>query len=178
MTVSYSWLGFTVPLTLAGLCVVVVSVKRLIAGHNAYLARVPVADSQEVLLDSAGPLLLHGEGPRGTRAFADLDYGLTSVEDGRPVPLSKILFKSSSSGISRSRLSLRSFEIETPGRYRLEITGVADAAARSDVDAAEIVITRDDRRKTVGVIVVLVLAAIGMLSGIGLSIAIFVMMRR
>lgn len=169
---TLSWLWWTIPLSVIGVVVVVFNTSRLIANHKEHLARVPVVDAQDVSIAASGPMLLHGEGPRATNAFADLDFQLTSTKDGHVVRLVKPHFKTSSSGTSRSRLSLRSFEIEEAGVFRLEVLGLA--ATRTESDAPiEIVVTRDRRKWMAGTIVGLTFGAIAFLGGLALSIAVW-----
>jgi len=169
---TLSWLWWTVPLSAVGVGVVVFNTSRLIANHKEHLARVPVIATQEVSIDASGSMLLHGEGARGTSAFADLDFQLTSTKDGSVVRLVKPQFRVSSSGTSRSRLSLRSFEIEEAGGFRLDVLGLGTASTGGDAPI-EVVITRDRRKWMVGTIVGLTFGAIAFLGGLALSIVVW-----
>ena len=119
-------------------------------------------------------MLLHAEGPRLTRVFAGLDFRLTRREDEFVVPLEGMWFRAQSSGRSTSRLLLRSFEIERPGRYRLTVTGLPEPLPEKPHG---FVITHDFRARMTRTIVALVFAGIGLLGSIGLSIVIFLLNR-
>ncbi len=165
------WLVVTIPLALICLAIAIAMVQQLLKQHRTGdLVSVPLVAEQELDIDGSGAMLLHGEGPRLTTAFAKLDYHLVDLADGNVVPLSNILLKSSASGVSRSRLSLRYFTVDRPGRYRLVVLGL-DGLSLSEPH--NIVFTHDTRRKLVVNIVSLVFSAIGFFAGLGMSVFVY-----
>ena len=172
---SDHWLWALVPLGVVCAIVSVVMILRLIDLHRGdALASLPLLAEQDFPIDATGPMLLHGEGPRFTRAFASLDYALTDLSDGRVVVLGPVWLKSSSSGFSRARLSLRAFELARPGRYRLTVLGLTDPAV---ADQHRVVIGHDRRGRMVGIIVALVFSAIGFVASLALSLIIWIINR-
>lgn len=165
---SLYWLGATGALALGCLIFVLLMVKRLIdVQRSSLLASVPLVAEQEIALDATGPMLLHGEGLRFTRAFGGLEYRLIGLSDNRDVPLNGIWLKSSSSGVSKARLSLRSFDLARAGHFRLTVRGAIDPAL---ADEHKIVITHNRRNRIVGIILGLVFGGIGIAAGLALSI--------
>ncbi len=168
---SQHWLWATVPLGLICLVILPVMVWRLIDNYRAdEILSVPLVAEQELSLDGAGPMLLHGEAPRLSAAFGGLDFRLTRLADDRDLTLSDIWMKSSSSGFSKARLSLRAFELTQPGRYRLTVLGSLDADLAAN---HSLVITHDRRGRMVGTILAVVFSAIGLLGGLTLSLVIY-----
>ena len=168
---SLHWLWGTLPLGAICLILLPVFVWRLVKALRVEdVLSLPLVPEQEVAVEAAGPLVLHAEGPRLTRAFGGLDYRLVDLADGRAVPLSGIFVKSSSSGLSRSRLSLRKFAIDRPGRYRLTVTGIEDPAVG---EKNRLIVTRDRRGRTTGIILVVVFSAVGLLASVVASAVIF-----
>jgi len=166
---SAGWLWWTIPLAVLGLLGVGVAVRSLIAlGSSRIAATEGIADEQTLILDTTGPMLLHGEGPRFTTAFGAMEFQLIREADGARIPLKSVLIKSSSAGLRLVTLSLRRFEIETPGPHRLLVSGAPAADARVD---HRLFVTQDHRGRLGGVVVGLVLSGIATLGGIGLSLA-------
>jgi hypothetical protein len=172
---SNQWLLITVPVAVAGLALLLIFVRRLVKAHRAELVlSIPLLAEQEITLETAGDFLLNAEGPRLTRAFAGLDYELHALSSTSAVPLKPLLIPYTSSGFSRARLSLRRFEIATPGRFRLTVSGLSNpAVARGN----NLVVTHDRRGGIVGIIVVVVFSAIGFVVGSVLSTLLFLMNR-
>ena len=132
---------------------------------------VPLVAEQELSIGETGKMLLQAEGSRFTAAFAKLDYRLTDLSDDRILPLSNVLLKSSSSGLSRSRLSLRSFNVELAGTYRLVVLGLDQTEFEKPHN---IVVSHDRRGKMILKIVELVVAGIGLIGGFGLSVVLYI----
>jgi hypothetical protein len=171
---SVSWLWLVVPVGIACMAIVWTLVGNLIAIHRTVVVRAPLVAEQEVSLEAAGRMLLHAEGPRFTRAFGGLDFRLTRREDEFVVPLQDVWFRAESSGRSTSRLSLRSFELERPGRYRLRVLGLPEPLPEKP---HALVVTHDYRARMVRTIVALVFAGIGLIGSVGLTIVIFLLNR-
>lgn len=172
---SYQWLWLIIPAGLICSAVLSIMIWRLIEIHRTdLLVTVPLVADQELSIEAAGSMLLHGEGPTLTRAFARLDYQLTDLSNDEVLPLASVWFKTSSSSLSRSRLSLRSFDVGRPGRYRLIVLGLEDPSV---ADQHTIIIHHDRRRRAAGIIVALVFSAIGLLACFGLSLTLYIINR-
>ncbi len=172
---SPEWLRITIPVAIVLAALLIYLVIRLIGVlRGAVVASVPLAAESEVAFDATGPMLLHGEGPRLSTAFRNLDFSLADVETGQEVVLSGILFKQSSSGLRKTRLTLRSFTLDTDGTYCLSVQGASDSGGLPD---HSIVFTRDRRSRVVGLIVAIVFCGIGATGGLGLSVAIYLVNR-
>ena len=160
------WLWATIPV--AGLCLpaVVLLIWDLVSQHRAnHILSLPLLAEQTLSIDAAGTMLLHGEGPRFSTTFAKLEYQLTELAHNANVPLAPIWFKFSSSGVSRSRLSLRGFEVEQPGNYRLKISGLENVT----LEQHQLIVTRDHRARTAGMILALVFFGGGLIASLVLS---------
>ena len=166
------WLWMSIPVALIGLAILPFAVIRLLnLVNDATLVSLPLVQEQTLHLETTGSMLLHGEGPRFTTAFGKLEFELTFQVDNKPVELNPVYLKSSSSGITHSRLSLRAFDIEYPGEYQLKISGLDDNCKAQE--KCLIAITRDNRRPLVGTIVAIVFSAIAFLSGSIISAIVF-----
>ncbi len=168
---NLQWLWGLVPFTIICLVIIIKMIFRLVKAHRkAALVSVPLDEEQEIAIDVTGPMLLHGEGPLYTNVFAELDFQLTSLSNKNDVFLSKVFFKSSSSGFSKSRLSLRFFEIEQADVFLLKILGLESSPPAEH----QVVITFDHRRQVSGSIVALVFASIGFMLSFGSSLTIYI----
>ena len=172
---SMHWLWITIPVSVIGLFAVPFLAWSLyVSQRDSVLVSVPLVAEQDIDIPDSGTMLLHAEGPRMTTVFGDLDYRLTDLSDNRDVPLAMVLFRQKSSGLSRVRLSLRSFDVARPGRYRLTVTGLR---AGPPPERYGMAITLDRRGGLVGRIVALVFASIGLLAGLALSFVIYLIDR-
>ena len=115
------------------------SIRRLVAVvRSSILVRVPVLAEQDVTLAQAGTVVLCIEAPHFGTQFAGVDFAMRDSA-GRDVPSAPIVFRAKVSGFSRVRLSVRSFDIARPGRYRLVANGIAPGR---DMSEAAVVLTR------------------------------------
>ncbi len=119
----------TVPTLLAmlgvaavGLALAVAAIRRVAGGPE--LARVPLAAAHEVRLDVAGPVVLHGAGPRFTRRFGGLEFRLVDRMSGGRVATRRPWLRTSVAGGARVRLALARFDVPRPGVYGLEVAGL------------------------------------------------------
>ena len=93
------------------------SVWRLVSLiQRSVVARVPVTGVQEVSLDKPGDYVLSIEAPRFTNVRG-LNYSLHERDTGKEVPLYPNMLRSTTSGWSLVRMSVRRFSVEKPGRY-------------------------------------------------------------
>jgi hypothetical protein len=118
---------------------------------------VPLLEHQIIEFSEAQKVILCGEGPRFTRRFAKLDFVL-KTDDGTPVDGRTIWIHSRSSGISKVRVELKSYQIPRAGRYRFEIQGLGESR---DNDAEHrIVFMKPHLFKTVGYVIGIVFSAL------------------
>ena len=108
-------------LALAALVALVRAVSRMLSG--ARLCAVPLRMSQWIEFPADGRVVLCMEGPRFTPQFRKLRFELRQP-DGLEVAGHRILFRLVASGISRARISLRTYRLSMPGPYELVIHGL------------------------------------------------------
>jgi hypothetical protein len=108
---------------LAGLALAVVRLRRAAGGPE--LARLPLAATHELRIDEAGPVVLHGEGPRFTRRFGGLQFRLLDRMGGTRVAERRPWLRTTVAGGARVRQALVRFDVPTPGVYVLEVSGLA-----------------------------------------------------
>ena len=167
------WLWFTLPVTAISLIVLPIFIWRLIDIHQSqFVLSVPLRADQEIDIATAGAYVLNAEGPRFSRAFGGLGFRLKDLTDQTEVPLAPTLIPFSSSGMTRSRLSLYGFELEKPGRLQLTVTGITDPSVAEEND---LVVTRDRRGGIFSTVLVMVFSAVGLIAGSVLSALIFLM---
>jgi hypothetical protein len=92
-------------------------------GRQARLFSVPLLDQQEIEFTNAGRVVLCMEGPMLSRRFAKLKYELTGP-DGMAVKSRFVLFRATTTGLTKARMELKVYEIAFPGRYVFEIRGL------------------------------------------------------
>ncbi len=118
---SWIWLG--VPVMLAAAAGLWLSIAGVLAVmRKAHLFRTPLAASQEVEFSEAGRVVLNIEGPMLSRQFAGARFELRS-KDGEPVEGRRVWLRGRSSGFTKARMELMSYDIPRPGRYVLTMTG-------------------------------------------------------
>jgi len=118
------------------LAVAIAALRRIAGGVE--VARGPLVARQELRIDVAGPVVLHGEGPHLTRRFAGLTFRLADRATGQRVPARRVWMRTTTAGRSRVRLALMRFDLERPGVYRLDVDGLAPTA---DDAACAVVVT-------------------------------------
>lgn len=119
-----------------GLGLALASIRRVAWGRE--IVRVPLAARHELRLDEAGPIVLHGEGPRSTRRFAGLIIHLVDRMSGARVDGRRPWVRTTVAGGSRVRLALMRFDVPKPGVYGLEVGGLTPAPGD---DACALVVT-------------------------------------
>ena len=131
----------TVPVTLAvivmlaGIAILFFTIRGLIrVVRQAVVARLPAVAEQNVSFDRAGTYVLHLEHPRFSSSLRRAAFSLRDAVGAREVRSWPILFRTTSSGYARVRLSVRGFAVERPGRYVLSATGI-DPGADASQDA-------------------------------------------
>ena len=154
------------------LCAVLLTfaIIRLVQAYRASEEEVkilPLVNEQQVMLDMAGPMLLHGEGPQFTPTFGPLEFRLIDHQRGEILPMEPIWFKSSKSNMSSVRLSLQGFTVAEPGVFVLHVLGLHPDA---NTQGHQLVMTRDTRLELVPKVIAIVLSALGLLGCLILTI--------
>ena len=149
------WIALTIPVGLVSIVLLARSIRALVRlVRGSVVAWLPVEPVQAFRLDAPGPYQLGVEGTRFSRAFADLDFDLRSPR-GDTLSLPPVLVRTSVNSMTRSRLTLRSFDAPEPGSYHLTIRGI-----RSDHDPNDrIVITHPIGGSMVGLILAIIATA-------------------
>jgi hypothetical protein len=166
MTTSLMATGFAALVALLGaglLAYAIVRTLRVVRG--SVLVRLPAVAQQDVDFAEPGRVVLCIEQPRLETALWRAKYALHDAS-GREVPSALILFRTSVSGISSVRLSLRSFDLAQPGRYRLTVTGIAPG---HDTSRCAVVFTRPHALQLVACILGIVLGGVALIGGIVFS---------
>ena len=135
-------------LSVAALCMLIRAVLATL--RAARLCDVPLLANQQVEFPTAGRVVLCMEGPRFTPRFRKLTYELR-LPDGTAIAGHRILFRTVTSGISKTRVTLRTYDLPHAGRYRLDIHSLEP----TDVNAPQhrIVFMRPHLARSVALVV-------------------------
>lgn len=142
-------------LALAALVALVRAVVRMVRG--ARLSAVPLRTSQTIEFPAAGKVVLCMEGPRFTPQFRKLRFELRQP-GGDEISGHRILFRLVTSGVSRVRISLRTYNLPMTGRYELVIHGFDPAQV--DVPDHSIVFMRPHLVRTILSVIGITLASV------------------
>lgn len=149
------WLSW--PLFAVGLCLLVVSIRRLLrlAKRNR-IHGVPLLTEQKIEFWEAGRVALWLEGPLFSTIFMGLDYRMID-SGGRGVGSRRPLFPLHSASFSRGRMLARFFVIPGPGIYSLQVSGTR--VPTTDDGRHQLLFMRPHLTRTVGCILGIVLGA-------------------
>lgn len=148
----YLWVALTVPAFFISAWLLAKSISSLVRlVRGSVVLSVPVTPVQSLRLEQAGPYQLGVEGNRFSRDFGDLDFELRSPH-GDSMALPAILVRTSVNGLTRSRLTLRSFEADEPGNYQLTVRGIGPSQNADN----RIVISRPIGGSMVGLILAII----------------------
>ena len=114
----------------------IVALLRVV--RDAEVLRLSPQPEQTVTFKEPGSYVLHVEHPRMNTALRSASFTLRS-SGGQEVASSPSIFRTTVSGFSSVRISVRNFTLEQPGSYRLIVTGIAPGA---DLSGSALVITR------------------------------------
>jgi hypothetical protein len=128
--------------------------------RESEVARLPAKAEQSVTLKEAGSYVLHVSHPRLDGSLDNASYSLRSSA-GQEVKSSPSLVRTTVSGLSSVRMSVRNFEVEQPGMYRLSVSG-----ASGDISRNELVFTRPYAAAMVARILGIVFGGICLMGGI------------
>jgi hypothetical protein len=107
--------------------------------RESEVARVPAAAEVAVTFSVSGTYVLHIDQPRLSLAMYGAKFALRDVATETEARSSPVIFRTTTAGFSRASVSVRYFEIERAGDYRLLVTGIDPA---KDVSRVELVLTR------------------------------------
>lgn len=92
-------------------------------GRHARLLSVPLVDRQEIEFIEAGRVVLCMEGPILRRRFTILEYELMGP-DGISAKSRPVLFRASTTGLTKAKMELRVYEVTHLGRHIFQIRGL------------------------------------------------------
>jgi hypothetical protein len=107
--------------------------------RESEVTRVPAAAETTVPFSAPGTYVLHVDQPRFNMAMLGAKFALRDEATGTDVRSSPVIFRTTVSGMSRASVSVRYFEIERAGAYRLLVTGIDPGA---DVSRVQLIFTR------------------------------------
>ena len=107
--------------------------------RTSEIASLPVVPEAQVTFQAPGTYVLHVDQPRLSFALTHAEYALWDTMGGDEVRSSPVIFRTTASGVSTARVSVRYLDIPRAGVYRLAVTGVDPA---SDVSRSKLVFTR------------------------------------
>jgi len=107
--------------------------------RNSEVARVPAASEAAVTFEAPGTYVLHIEQPRFNMAMWSAKFALRDAVNGADVRSSPVILRTTTSGFSTASVSVRYFEVERAGAYRLFVAGIDPA---SDLSRVHLIFTR------------------------------------
>ncbi|MFH0976653.1 MAG: hypothetical protein V1874_12795 [Spirochaetota bacterium] len=117
--IPVSVVGFILFTTMLVLCIRGV----VVTSRQSVLFRLPLVSSQEVEFSEAGKVVLSLEGPLFTSRHSELKYRLTDPY-GKEVEGHIVIFRTRSSGFTKTNHELKSYKITHPGRHVFQIIGL------------------------------------------------------
>ena len=115
----------------------VTNIFRLL--RESEVARVPATAEAAVTFSAPGTYVLHIDQPRFNMAMFGAKFALRDTVAGTDARSFPVIFRTTVSGLSTASVSVRYFEIERAGSYRLLVTGINPA---SDFSRVQLVFTR------------------------------------
>ena len=177
-SLSREWLVLTIPGCVGGIALIVASVALLLRTIRVQqLARLPLAATSELELESAGPLSFLIDKPRfrNVQAAAFKPFSVTiGLEDaqGRVRAADPVLIPLTVEGVGRLRTEIATLPVTEPGSYRLHVAGLAASVDQSD---AFLFVARPTAKlKFVASVLSIILGSALALGGLIASVATFV----
>lgn len=127
-------------------------------GRQARLLSVPLVDRQEIEFIEAGRVVLCMEGPILRRRFAILEYELMGP-DGISAKSRPVLFRASTTGLTKAKMELRVYEVTHLGRHIFQIRGLGGGEKPSDAEH-RMVFTRPNLASSMAYVIGIVFASI------------------
>jgi hypothetical protein len=117
--------GIGIALLIIGLATIITAVAFILRlREKLIVTRLPLAAEQVVRFDSPDGYVLHIEGPQFTTAFAGLKYTLIENATGQETTSLPIIFRSTTSGFSTAKMSIRRFFVQNAGDHTLRVDGI------------------------------------------------------
>ncbi len=161
------FMALTISAILLGAAILFFSITRIFALlRDSEVTRLPAVSQGEVTFDEAGTYVLHIEQPRLNTALLNAQFVLRDPARSADVRSSPVIFRTTTSGFSTASLSIRQFEIEHPGVYRLFVSGIDPAG---DLSRIQLVFTRPYAAKLFVLIVCIVLGGGCLIGGLVFS---------
>jgi len=158
------FLILTVGIMVLGIAILFFAITRLVRLlRKSVVARLPAVSEQVVVFEQPGTFILHLEGPRFSTRLRRAGFSLRDAASARDVRSWPILFRTTSSGLSTVRLSVRGFAVECPGRYALSVTGIEPGG---DTSQHALIFTRPYAAKMVLLILGIVLGGFCFIGGL------------
>jgi hypothetical protein len=126
-------------------------------GRQARLLSVPLVDRQEIEFIEVGRVVLCMEGPILSRRFAKLEYELTGP-DGVSAKSRPVLFRASTTSLTKAKMELRVYEVTHLGRHIFQIRGLGGEKP-SDAEH-RMVFTRPNLARSMAYVIGIVFASI------------------
>jgi hypothetical protein len=146
---------------IAVLCFSITGIFRLL--RESEVCRVAVASEVAVTFSAPGTYVLHVDQPRFSMAMLGTTFAMRDAVTGAEAHSSPVIFRTTTAGFSRASVSVRYFEIESVGAYRLIVTGINPAR---DVSGVYLVLTRPYAVPLVFLIFATVLGGASLIGGI------------
>ncbi len=126
--------GIGVGLMLLGMVTMLVAVMQILrVSDQSVVVRLPLAAEHTIRFDSPAAYVLQLEGPHFTTVFAGLQYSMIENATGREVTTFPIILRSTRSGFSQVRMSIRRFFVENAGDHTLRVTGLREDRVRPEM---------------------------------------------
>ena len=175
---THELLWISVPIFLLGLTltpVLIVRLIKIVTGND--IATVPLLPEQlvdlkpgKLALIAESPTLLFSKGQLPSTTFSRLKYELCRHPERTPVQLNAVSFGATTSGYSKARLSLYTFELNDGGPFQLNIAGLSDTETEDDL---KLVFAYAKHGNLAATIVGLVFAAIATMGGLTISLSLY-----
>ena len=158
------FMALTIAATLLGAAILFFSIMRIFALlRDAEVARLPAVSQGQVSFPEPGTYILHIEQPRLNTALVNAQFVLRDPAQSADVRSSPVIFRTTTSGFSTASLSIRRFEIQNPGVYRLFVSGIDPAG---DLSRIQLVFTRPYAAQLFVLIVCIVLGGGCLIGGL------------
>jgi len=159
-----AFLALSIGAMAIGAVVLLLAVSRLFALlRETEITRVPVVAETPVTFNAPGTYVLHVEHPRLSFALGNAEFALRDAMSAEDVRSSPVIFRTTVSGVSSARVSVRDFDVPRAGVYRLLVKGVDPAA---DVSHSALIITRPFGAALFGLILAIVFGGFCLIGGL------------
>ena len=159
-----TFMALSIGAMVIGVVVLFLAVTRLFALLRATeVTRVPFAAETPVTFNAPGAYVLHVEQPRLSFALGNAEFALRDATSAEEVRSSPVIFRTTVSGVSSARVSVRDFEVPRAGVYRLLVKGIDPAV---DVSHSALIITRPFGAALFGLILAIVFGAACLIGGL------------